>query len=123
MKPTLVSVPSFLGSFGPDYERRVSKAKAVALVGGRPLPGMGRQMQVALGGDVSLATWRPRLVLSNVSGVYFLRSHNCPCAKWTATFGVDGLEPSVKAIAQVRSNPPSDQVEFGSSLSTELMLP
>jgi hypothetical protein len=117
------TAPSFFGSFGPDYERPVSKAKAVALNGGRPLPGMGRQMQVALGGDVCLATWRPRLLLSNVSGVYFLRSHNCPCAEWTATFGVDGLEPSVQAIAQIRSNPPSDQVEFSRSLSTELMLP
>lgn len=114
----------FTDSFGAEYEREISKSKALALLGGRSLPDMGRQKLIAMAkcDTIEPVSWRPRLNLTNVCGSILLRSFNTPCAKWKETFGIEGLDETSAELMAHRDSHQIEGLEFSDMDRSEPMV-
>jgi hypothetical protein len=82
-KPT----PGAHWSYGVDHMTEISKANAAKLCGMHPLPKMGYEMVCAFkkhefGGF-------DRLMVQNISGMYFLACTSVQSWQWAETFGIE----------------------------------
>ena len=75
--------------YGADHMRRIGRKDAAKLVGLYPLPEVGSEVVVAIKPD-SLFT--RRLYVKNISGHFYVASHDAPVIDWPEVFSVEVKE-------------------------------
>jgi len=76
-------------SMGEENMRRISEKTARALCGMYPMPDMGREVCVAFASDKEWPTFKHRLSVQNISGLFFLACSSVSVDAWPDVFKVE----------------------------------